>query len=298
MLQERRAVLASVDEVGDPCMPGRLDRSTKIYGMEEAERGQVATDAAEVYEAFFVPALFGQWPDRLLGAAAVGPGDRVLDVGCGTGVLARGALSLVGGAGQVVGVDPNPGMLAVARRSSDRIEWVEAVAERLPFEAGRFDRIVSQFALMFFTDRAAAIQEMARVLRPDGTVAVATWAPLDETPGYAAMVGLLRQLFGEPAAQALRAPYVLGEHDDVRALLEEAFEDIVVATVPGVARFESIEAWVHTDIRGWTLANLIDDDQYETLLREARRELASFRTTDGSVAFDAPALISTGRCRP
>jgi ubiquinone/menaquinone biosynthesis C-methylase UbiE len=276
---------------------GPLDTSDEDGVMSESERGQVASDAAEVYEAFFIPALFGQWPDRLLAAADVGLGDRVLDVGCGTGILARGALSVVGETGHVVGVDPNAGMLTVARRSSDRVEWVEGAAERLPFEDDRFDRVVSQFALMFFTNREAAIGEMARVLRPGGRVAVATWAPLDESPGYAAMVRLLRRLFGEPAAQALRAPYALGEHAQVRALLERAFDDVVVATVPGVARFESIEAWVHTDIRGWTLADLIDDDQYETLLREARRELASFRAADGSVCFDAPALIGTGRNR-
>lgn len=262
--------------------------------MEEAERGQVAAAAAEVYETFFIPALFGQWPEPILDEAGVTSADRILDVGCGTGVLARAAWARVGSTGSVIGIDPNPGMLAVAGRSGDGIVWVEGRAEGLPFDDASFDRVVSQFALMFFVDAKAAIGEMRRVLRRDGRVAVASWASLDETPGYAAMVDLLRRLFGETAARALEAPYALGDPRDIRRLLEHGFDDVVVTKHDGIARFDSIEAWVHTDIRGWTLADMIDDDQYAQLLEEARHELARFTTDDGSVAFAAPALIGTG----
>ncbi len=72
--------------------------------MDEHQRGQVATAAAEIYERFFVPALFAEWPGHVLAAAGVGPGDRVLDVACGTGVLARAAADRVGG-DRVVGID-------------------------------------------------------------------------------------------------------------------------------------------------------------------------------------------------
>lgn len=261
--------------------------------MTDAQRGQVVQSAAEVYEKFFVPALFGQWPERMLDAVGASEGDRILDIGCGTGVLARAAVERVGGTGQVAGVDPNDGMLAVAQRLGPEVTWKTGVAEQLPYPDGSFDRVVSQFALMFFTDRPAALAEMARVLAPGRSVAIATWASLDTTPGYAAMVELLGELFGDDAADALRAPFLLGDPEQVHELVATAFTDPVVTTHDGTARFESIEAWVHTDVRGWTLADMINDNQYEALLREATGRLTRFTDTHGKVTFPAPALIAT-----
>lgn len=261
--------------------------------MIEKDRGQVATSAAQVYEDFFVPALFGAWPKKVLDAASVDQGHRVLDVACGTGVLAREAVKRVGENGEVVGLDPNEGMLVVARRRSPAVEWKAGVSEEIPFGDESFDRVVSQFGIMFFTDPGKALAEMARVLTHDGRVAIATWSSLEDTPGYAAMLELLDELFGEEAADALRAPYVMGDPDELGELVSGVFTDAKVTRHDGVARFESIEAWVHTDIRGWTLSEMIDDDQYATLLSEARQRLTSFTNDSGRVAFPAPALIAT-----
>jgi SAM-dependent methyltransferase len=263
--------------------------------MEDADRGQVVAGAALVYEEFFVPALFGQWPERVLDSAGIEPGHRVLDVGCGTGILARAAARRVGPTGRVVGVDPNEGMLSVARQSPEPVEWRTGVAEQLPLGTGSFDRVLSQFAAMFFTDPGSAFGEMVRVLAPGGTVAIATWASLDEIPGYAAMVDLLDDLLGAEAADALRAPFVLGDPDALRGLLAGGFPQVTVELHEGTARFDSIEAWVHTDIRGWTLADTIDDDQYETLLRVATDRLGRFADESGRVSFPAPALIAVAR---
>ncbi len=221
----------------------------------------------------------------------------MLDVGCGTGIVARAALARVGDDGMVVGVDPNPGMLHVAATAEPGVTWREGRAEELPFEAGSFDRVFSQFALMFFEDRAKALTEMARVARPGCPVTVATWAALEDTPGYAAMAALLERLFGAEAADALRAPYVLGDPTELGELLAGALDEVEVTTVEGQARFDSIDDWVHTDIRGWTLAEAINDTQYEVLLDEARRELARFTDDDGRVSFAAPALVATGLAR-
>lgn len=149
--------------------------------------------------------------------------------------------------------------------------------------------------MMFFTDPGAAVAEMRRVLRPTGSVAVATWASLQETPGYAAMVDLLREMFGEPHAQALTAPYSMGSSEQLRTLMGSAFDSVEVERHDGRARFASIDDWVHTDVRGWTLADMIDDDEYEQLLSEARRQLAEFVRDDGRVEFAAPALIATAK---
>ena len=261
----------------------------------DAERGQVNTEAAEIYNAFFVPALFGQFPEQVLGHAGVGAGARVADIGCGTGIVAIAAHRLVGTLGQVVGVDPNEGMLAVARRSEPSIDWRLAAAESLPLDDRSIDHTVSQFAAMFFTDRAAALEEMARVTVPGGTVTIATWAGLDRTPGYDGLVAVIDDELGGAAADALRAPFVLGDAEDVRQLLIPLGDDLHVDEIAGTARFASIADWVHTDVRGWTLGDLVDDAGEAALVARAERELASFISPDGSVTFPVPALVGSVR---
>ena len=133
--------------------------------MSDQDAWQLAHDAAVAYEKDFVPAIFAQWPPVLAEVAGMKPGDRVLDVACGTGILARDAADRVGSTGRVTGFDLNEAMLAVARRLRAEINWRQGDAGKLPFEDGAFDVVVSQFALMFFPDQVAALREMWRVLR-------------------------------------------------------------------------------------------------------------------------------------
>jgi len=140
---------------------------------------QAQIEAANAYETLFVPALFGEWAPRVAEAAQVKLGQRVLDVACGTGVLAREVVSRTGPSGYVAGVDPDPGMLAVARTLAPSVDWREGDAESLPFPHRSFDAVVSQFGLMFFADRHRAIREMLRVLAPGGRLAAAVWDSLD-----------------------------------------------------------------------------------------------------------------------
>ncbi|MCB0168080.1 MAG: methyltransferase domain-containing protein [Anaerolineae bacterium] len=266
----------------------------EVKAMSDSERGQVNTSAAEVYDAFFVPALFGEWGSRVAEAAAIQPGQRVLDVACGTGVLARAAAERVGPAGEVVGLDINEGMLAVARKKAPHITWQHGPAEALPFEDNSFDVVVSQFALMFFEDRQAALKEMMRVLRPGGRLAVAVWDSLDNTPAYATITAMLKRLFGDEAANALYAPFNLGDTATLQALFAEAgIPQGHITTIEGTGRFETIDAWMTTEIKGWTLADIIDDEQFEQLLIEAKKVLQPFVTSGGSVVFSSPAHIVT-----
>jgi ubiquinone/menaquinone biosynthesis C-methylase UbiE len=262
--------------------------------MSESERGQVTGSAAEVYEEFFVPALFQEWTDRVADAAGVRPRERVLDVACGTGALTRTVAARVGREGAAVGLDVNDGMLAVARRKAPGIEWRSGRAEALPLETGSFDAVVSQFGLMFFDDRRAALGEMLRVLRPGGRLAVAVWDSLEHTPGYATMTELLQKLFGDRTAEALRAPFALGDTTALRSLFAAAgIPNATVTTRSGTARFPSIKAWMYTDVKGWTLAETIDDAQFSHLLEEAEKVLKAFLAPDGTVAFEMPAHIVT-----
>jgi ubiquinone/menaquinone biosynthesis C-methylase UbiE len=270
------------------------DRNFLGESMNDHESGQVTRSAAEVYEAFFVPALFGAWPDRVLRAAGTRPGNAVLDVATGTGILARKAAELVGPKSEVAGVDINEGMLAVARQKAPHIDWNLAAAESLPFDDAHFDQVASQFGLMFFRDPVQAIREMARVLRPGGRLAVAVWDSLEATPGYAQLARLLGEFFGPEAAHALQAPYALGDKEKLASLFAQAgLPEPAIETIAGTARFPSLASWMYTDIKGWTLSGMIDDDGFEQLQHVAQERLAPFVQADGSVAFAAPAHIVT-----
>ncbi|HET9309868.1 MAG TPA: methyltransferase domain-containing protein [Actinomycetota bacterium] len=115
--------------------------STNVRAISRAEGGgisatetfQISIERAEAYEAQLVPALFEEWAGRLVVATGVSPGHRVLDVACGTGIVARTAAGPVGGGGNVVGLDLNEEMLTVARRVRPDLEWRQGDAARLPF---------------------------------------------------------------------------------------------------------------------------------------------------------------------
>jgi trans-aconitate methyltransferase len=252
-----------------------------------------ARSPAEVYEAEFVPALFRPFAATVLDAAAVRPGQRVLDVACGTGVLARVARTRVGPGGAVTGLDANPEMLDVARRLETSIEWIEGRAEALPLHDASLDAVVSQFGLMFFDDRVAALREMARVLRPGGRLAVAVCDAVERSPGYGALAALLQSLFGNTVADAFRAPFAIGDVSRLTALAAQAgLHGAEVLRRAATVRFASVDALVSAERACvWTLGGLLDDAQFACLLHEARRALAPFVQADGRVAFEMPALL-------
>src|SRR5437667_1692341 len=121
---------------------------------------------AEIYDRHMVPAMLASWVPALLDLVTLKPGERVLDVACGTGVVARQAASRAGAGGQVVGLDLNGDMLALARALGPAVEWREGNAMTLPFAASAFDVVVCQQGLQFFPDCGQALREAHRVLVP------------------------------------------------------------------------------------------------------------------------------------
>lgn len=259
---------------------------------------QAQIDAAAAYQEFFVPALFEEWAPRVAAAAGIGPGDRVLDVACGTGVLAREAASRMDSAGSVAGLDPNPGMLAVASRLGPAIEWRQGTAESLPYADQSFDVVVSQFGLMFFTDRRQALHEMLRVLAPGGRLAIAVWDCLDNTPAYATEVALLARLASQSAADALRAPFVLGELQTLKALFGNLeLASFAITTHQGTGQFPSIRSMVEADVRGWlpVMGVVLTEDVIGRILTEAEDALRPYLAADGRVVFASSAHIVVGK---
>lgn len=252
---------------------------------------------AEIYEELFVPALFRQWGEVVAAAAGLEPGQRVLDVACGTGVLALAAAERVGAAGRVTGLDPNEDMLRVARRKSAQVDWRKGRAEALPFTDASFDAVVSQFGLMFFDDRGGALRQMMRVLRPGGRLAVAVWGALESSPGYRALGDLVQRLFGDQVAQAFGAPFALGDPEKLIALCGDAdLRELQVARRSGTVRFPSVEALVAAEQACvWTLGGLLDERQCGRLLEAAREALRPFVAAAGEVVFELPALVCVTR---
>lgn len=260
-----------------------------------AFEAQVA--AAKAYENLFVPALFGQWASLVVDAANLVEGERVLDVACGTGVLARTAQHRTGPMGYVAGLDPSPGMLAVAKELAPSVDWLQGVAELLPFPDASFDAVVSQFGFMFM-DRDKAAHEMLRVLRPNGRVVVAVWDSTDSIPAYAAEIALLERIAGTQAADALRAPFVLGDRERFAEIFTNAgASSVVTNTSKRIAQFPSIRVMVEADLRGWLPVMGVDltEDKISRILEEADYVLASYVSDDGRVTFDASAHILSAR---
>lgn len=251
--------------------------------------------AATNYEEAVVPALTHEWAPRVIEAAGIHRGDRVLDVACGTGVLTRTVAEAVGPDGSVAGLDPDPGMLAIAARVAPGIPWHRGVAEHSPFRDATFDAVVSQFGLMFVQDRSAALREMWRVLRPGGRMAVAVWASLEETPAYAAEVALVDRVAGPAAAKVLRSPFALGDRALFESMLRQAGIPLTsLTTEAGTGRFPSIRAMIDTDLRGWLplVGVRLDPHIVEHILAEAESVFRPYLRADGTVRFASPAHIA------
>jgi ubiquinone/menaquinone biosynthesis C-methylase UbiE len=249
--------------------------------MTKRERWQVAGNAAEMYQSELVPAVFGPWGPRVVELAALRPGLRVLDVACGTGLVARLAAEAVGVDGRVAALDLNPGMLAVASElptvEGAAIEWVEGNAQALPFAEASFDVVCCQLGLQFFPDREGALREMKRVLVPGGRALVMVWREIDRAPGFAVLAAALGRTIGADAEELMRAPFALGDASELARLLEASgLCDCTIRAETGNVRFASAEKFIRGYIGGSPLAAFVaaaPAPAYEELVREVKRAL-------------------------
>lgn len=188
---------------------------------------------AENYERFFVPAIGGPVSAEMLRVAALRPGERVLDVGCGTGIVARQAAAAVGGTGAVTGVDIAADMVAVAGSQPPPvgapIEWREGDATALPFADGSFDVVLCQMSLMFIEDQGAALREVRRVLTGDGRVVVST--PGSIQPTFALMEQAIVDHISPALAGFVRMVFSIHDPAVLDALLRDAGFAAVDASV-------------------------------------------------------------------
>ena len=255
-------------------------------------------EAGRGYESLFVPALFAQWTKHLIEAAGIRKGSHVLDIACGTGVLARHALSTTGPSGRVVGADPAPGMLAAAKEIEPGIDWVLCGAESLELDDETVDSVISQFGMMFFQDRQKSANEMFRVLKPGGSLAIAVWNSVEQNPAYSDIISVLQEQVGTEAADALRLPYSLGNADEVAAVLgDSGFTGISVETKVEPARFPSSRHMVEAELRGWLplFDIFLDEAKIKDVLIESDKTLSKYAESSGEAVFPTSAHVIKAR---
>jgi SAM-dependent methyltransferase len=199
--------------------------------MSEHEQWQVTAEAAELYERYPARYILGPWAPLLVDAAALARGERVLDVACGTGLVARIAAQRVGPAGRVVGVDLNPGMIAVARSLpapiAAPIEWLERSALDLRLPDASFDAVLCQQGLQFFPDKLAALRQMRRVLVHSGRLALSVWIGIG--PYHGAVGEALARYVGNAAAMKFCASRQVPAKDELQRLaIDAGFSDVEV----------------------------------------------------------------------
>lgn len=275
--------------------------------MRDEGQWQVSGNAAETYQQSLVPAVFASWAPFVVALADLRSGESVLDVACGTGVVARLAAKQVGRMGNVTGLDLNPGMLAVAASltASDPstnapITWLEASATTMPLSDRAFDVVYCQLGLQFFPDRPAALREMHRVLVAGGRLGLMVWQDIQYSPGFSALAAALARHVSADAAGIMRAPFALANAEQLRAMIaEQGFRDVAIESVEGSVRFPSVPRFVQDYVRGSPLAAhvaKISDEARAALVNEVESALVSHVAGDG-LKFPIKAHLARARRR-
>jgi SAM-dependent methyltransferase len=261
--------------------------------MSPAAQWHFVGSVPENYERYLVPTLFGPWALDLVEAAGARPGERVLDVACGTGIVARTAVRRVGSDGTVVGLDISAPMLDAARAAAAgeglSIEWREGSAMKLPLPDAAFDLVLCQQGLQFFPDRAAALREMHRVLGSGGRLALSIWRPIEGSPGFAVLAKALSHHIGPEAGALLPSgPFGLGQAEGIRTLISGAgFRDIAIDPAVKTLRYPSPDEFVRRYVAGSALAGPVaaaPDDARVALLKEVNAGLRPY-VDDQGLAF-------------
>lgn len=235
-----------------------------MTGSSTGAQWQLHGEAAELYERHLVSAVTSIWAEDLIGRVDVRPGERVLDVACGTGIVARTVADRVGRDGEVAGLDINPAMLAVARSQppgdGPAIEWVQGSALALPFAAASRDVVLCQLGMQFFPDRARCLAEMRRVLTGDGRIGLSVYGPIEHNPATFALAQALDRHLGTGASQTKRSEHVLAHASLLESLVSAAgFREVTVVTETRPARFASAAEFVQIQLTATPLASLLAD---------------------------------------
>ena len=271
--------------------------ATKL--MQEPYGKAYGGSAPENYERFFVPVIGGPLAWQLVETAALRPGERVLDVACGTGVVTRLAAERVAPDGTVAGLDVNPGMLAVARPLASSapvpIRWYETSAEAMPLPDASFDVVLCQLGLMFMSDKSAALREMGRVLAPGGRAFITVPSPtrffdvLDEAVG---------KRIGADAAAFVKLVFSLHDQEELEQLVSGAgFRDVSVRTSVETFHLPAPDDFLWQYVQSTPLMEPIAEAGDEVRSALERDVVARWQpwVVEGGLAYEQPITVASGR---
>jgi ubiquinone/menaquinone biosynthesis C-methylase UbiE len=238
--------------------------------------------------------------------AGLQAGQRVLDVGCGTGIVTRLAAAQVGGTGRVAGLDVNAGMLEMARslqqETGASIEWHHNDVVSMPFPDGAFDVVLSQLVVQFLPDRPPALREIHRVLVPGGRLAFSVYSPIERNPAARALADGLDRYLDPSASVAKRSEHALADPASVRNLVAGAgFRDVEIHTVTKVVRFLSPREWLRIQLAATPLAAVVgrlEADRRTALVEGLNRDVGQALEAymdDQGLAFPQECLVMLAR---
>lgn len=246
------------------------------------------------------------YTDPLLKAAAIRPGQRVLDLATGPGVPALVITERVGPEGEVVGVDLSDAMIEEARRRADRtpaqnVRFEVGDAEDLAFEDGSFDRVVSRFGLQIFTAPRKVLEEAFRVLEPGGVFAASVWAsPGERSSALHAMIGPMLRHCTPDDDGYLPTPYELGGPGTLEELLEDAgFTEVSTERRRYEMTFEDADGYLEAMVEGSPVGPSLREEPepvQEAVIEETRDNVERWGVrTEAGIKLDGEAVFASGR---
>ncbi len=244
---------------------------------------------AEAYERTLVPAIFDNYArDLVERARPIGASDRILDLGCGTGIVSRILRERLGGAAKLVGVDVSAAMIEKARSLAPEIDFREANAMALPFPDGSFDIVLCQEMLQFVPDRLVALREVRRVLTPGGRFITSTWRPRGEQPLYEALGRIAERHLGKSNDKR----WSVDASELQRALADAGFGDIRLETVSFTERFREFSTRMNAMAANFDLAAFSDEEKerrFAAIEADSAEVFARFALDGG---FGAPSVAN------
>lgn len=257
----------------------------------EIQTWQISGNSPAAYEEYLVPGFFKPWAETLTAYTSPTSGSEILDVACGTGIVARTVASTVKNGARVIGLDNNREMLNEASELSEKagleIDWQQGDADQLPYEDHRFDYVFCQQGMQFFPEPQQVLKEMHRVLKPGGRLALNIMRSIRHNPAFKILSDELEKHVGENAGSMMRAPFPEWDQKKIRNMVEDAgFRDISLHLEIISMRFPSSEEFLRREAASSPLAGemeSLDGETREKLIDHLHESLEPYQDDKGVV---------------